>query len=467
MNKIRKTPFDQGFTLIELLVVIAVIGILSAVVLASLNTAREKARDAQRLVSINQIENAIALYEGDNGGVPPGEEGVEYVNGNPEWIPGLAPKYISSVPSDPINVGEHKFHYSRNGKNYEVISLLEQSGNQAACGDGGSSCQYYEKASGDFLTLTNPGASGWRFASSTEMVFMTCPNPGEQVTMCHKPQGDSNGGQTLTVACNAIGPEGHSNHENDTLGACSTETPIILPAPTGLKVGFGIGSGVSNWVQASESLSFNFDFGSLSSVSAFRLYQKKPQDSSFTLVAEFSSPSSLTPCSAKRTQGTWYLVSTGPSCPGSAWHISRTSMYPVSSYALGDYLYYVTTVDASGTEGPASITGTSSLLETFVIQVESGSSTPTFSWAVASGWSRMPAYWVIVAPSDGTGSQRMLTPFYTSGPVASKIYDGVALDPGREYSVWVYGRSHSTDQSEDEMSFASGTATFVVASTTP
>ncbi|KKU77663.1 MAG: hypothetical protein UY03_C0011G0013 [Parcubacteria group bacterium GW2011_GWA2_47_64] len=52
----------RGFTLIELLVVISIIGLLSSVVLASLNTARSKARDARRKSDLNEIRTALEFY---------------------------------------------------------------------------------------------------------------------------------------------------------------------------------------------------------------------------------------------------------------------------------------------------------------------------------------------------------------------------------------------------------------------
>lgn len=57
---------SQGFTLIELLVVIAIIGILSAVVLASLNTARTKGNDAGVKANLNTVITQSAIYLSDN-----------------------------------------------------------------------------------------------------------------------------------------------------------------------------------------------------------------------------------------------------------------------------------------------------------------------------------------------------------------------------------------------------------------
>ena len=59
-----------GFTLIELLVVISIIGLLSSVVLSSLNSARAKAEDSKTVQSLNQLKRALELYYDQNGRYP-------------------------------------------------------------------------------------------------------------------------------------------------------------------------------------------------------------------------------------------------------------------------------------------------------------------------------------------------------------------------------------------------------------
>ena len=107
---------NKGFTLIELLVVIAIIGILSSVVLASLNTAREKARDARRISDIKNLQLALELHADDNDG--------NYA----ATLADLTPTYISVVPKDPLDDSDY-FFGSDGTTEYHLGATLENDSN--------------------------------------------------------------------------------------------------------------------------------------------------------------------------------------------------------------------------------------------------------------------------------------------------------------------------------------------------
>ena len=92
----------KGFTLIELLVVIAIISILASVVLASLNTAREKSRDAKRISDVKQLQIALELYFDDNGGYPLALDAASLVTGG----------YLPAIPTPPTGTDDVAYLYA-------------------------------------------------------------------------------------------------------------------------------------------------------------------------------------------------------------------------------------------------------------------------------------------------------------------------------------------------------------------
>lgn len=92
------TSTKKGFTLIELLVVIAIIGLLSAVVLASLSTARRKGQDSAIKEQLTSFRSQAALYYSNtpNYGGSAGAEGRRLNFDAAGTVQSYSPSYTGS-----------------------------------------------------------------------------------------------------------------------------------------------------------------------------------------------------------------------------------------------------------------------------------------------------------------------------------------------------------------------------------
>lgn len=131
------TDKARGFTLIELLVVIAIIGVLASIVLASLNSARRKSRDARRITDVKQIQLALELYF-DAQGTPSYPTATATCDGtaNARGLEKLATGgHMPSVPRDPSS-STNCYAYTTAGTTYYHLgATLEDKLNTALNGD--------------------------------------------------------------------------------------------------------------------------------------------------------------------------------------------------------------------------------------------------------------------------------------------------------------------------------------------
>ena len=106
--------------MVELLVVIAIIGILATLLLLQLGVARQRARDAKRIVDISQTRTAAELYFDDAGQYPQ----VATWNALSALF---VPKYMTQLPIDPLNNGNYTYNYAYSGlTKYHMWAELEQ-----------------------------------------------------------------------------------------------------------------------------------------------------------------------------------------------------------------------------------------------------------------------------------------------------------------------------------------------------
>ena len=248
MKTRRLRPTAKGFTLVELLVVIAIIGILIAMLLPAIQTARESARRTDCSSKLRQLALACQMYAQNNR-----EQIVPGIvkTGNHSGLVGLLPYLEASVlfknydfslastsnaavvatklpiyvcPSDNKNgfyrVGSTDFARSNYVMNFgsqhiEAVGAdagpfrLDQSSSYASMSiDGTTNTALYSEVKAGDLNTEPAGAWGYGEAGSCAYTHLTLPNGGSGGTPIVQPAGSGGNWSTAHASASSFHPGG-------------------------------------------------------------------------------------------------------------------------------------------------------------------------------------------------------------------------------------------------------------------
>lgn len=152
----RSSENKNGFTLIELLVVISIIGLLASVVMASVNSARVKARDAKRKAEMREFTQGFEFYYDSYGRYPPYRASSSCGGNRGDWATSMCSNsnwlttdnnflsFLPVIPRDPVNrIGNddtpwwfaltYTYGVSADGQQYDLLTNLENTGDTDRC----------------------------------------------------------------------------------------------------------------------------------------------------------------------------------------------------------------------------------------------------------------------------------------------------------------------------------------------
>ncbi|MFA5431699.1 MAG: SUMF1/EgtB/PvdO family nonheme iron enzyme [Candidatus Paceibacterota bacterium] len=180
----------KAFTLIELLVVIAIVGILSGLIVISMNGSIASANDAKRKANISTISKALMIYGTLNGGVYPKEANPTVQCDIGLNCPNLTTALAELLPNPPIDPSGTRYKYFSNsvGSTFTVSAVL--SNGQFAIGP-------VQQCPTDWID-SGHGFCVMKYEAKTGTVSTATGNPVVSIT------------QTAAIAaCNALGNGSH------------------------------------------------------------------------------------------------------------------------------------------------------------------------------------------------------------------------------------------------------------------